>query len=172
MTTSNLDLEELAKYLRIHVTVLLQGQLAELKPNTKNGKYIINLGNLKNGGTHWVALQFRNNKESVYYDSFGAPPPTKVRAFIPKSCKFAYTNHITQNINSNLCGWFCLGVLTWNTRSTKRSLIESSNDWSNNFSDNSDFNGGRIRMYINHWIPKMPKRLFDTRKFYENKIYT
>jgi hypothetical protein len=161
MSLTNFELEDLAKLLKMRVVVLLQDQLVNYKADTKNGKYIINLGNLKNGGTHWIALQFKNNKECVYFDSFGAPPPTKVKAFIPKACKFAYTTHISQALESELCGWFCLGFLTWNSRSITKSLIASSNEWSNKFSNNPDFNAGRIRMYIHHWLPNLPKRLFD-----------
>ena len=73
MTTSNLDLKELATKLRLgKVDILMQDQLKDVKIDVENGKYIINLGKLSDprtrGGTHWVGLQCRNKDECVYFD--------------------------------------------------------------------------------------------------------
>jgi hypothetical protein len=177
MSLTNFELLDLARMLKIRVVVTLQDQLVDYKADTKNGKYIINLDSLKNGGTgtHWCALAFKKNEkngknECMYFDSFGAPPTQQIKAFIPKDCQFAYINHISQAIESELCGWYSILFLSWNSRSTNKSLIESSNEFSNLFSENADFNAGRVRSYTRMWLPNLPKRLFDI--LHEKIIYT
>ena len=73
MTTSNIDLLEIAKLLHINISVVLQEDLETEPlpiPNQLNN-YIINYGNESNGGTHWVALIIFN-KIAFFFDSFGA----------------------------------------------------------------------------------------------------
>ena len=36
----------------------------------KDGRYVINLDELKSIGTHWIAL-YVNRKNATYFDSFG-----------------------------------------------------------------------------------------------------
>ena len=175
MSLTNFDLEELGRLLKIHVVVLLQEELVNRNINTKNGKYIINLTDdvQKNGGTHWIAVQTKNGTV-VHYDSFGAPISTKIKAWIKrgKPKKIGYSNHIKQALESELCGWYCLGFLVYNSRSTKSSILESSNDWVNQYSSNPDFNAGRIRMFMNAWIDKSKLPLRLSNKLHEKIIYT
>jgi hypothetical protein len=111
MSLTNFELEELGRLLKIHVVVLLQEQLINYDIDMKNGKYIINLTDdvLKNGGTHWIAVQTKNGTAvySVYCDSFGGPIPTKIKAWLMKGkpWKIGYSNHISQALESELCGW-------------------------------------------------------------------
>ena len=166
MTTSNVDLVKLGSLLKIRIIVLLQEQLINYKPDTKSGKYIINLTKdvLKDGGTHWVAVQFKNGA-CVYYDPFGAPIPKQIMAFIKKGNpkKLGYSVHISQALESELCGFYCCAFLSFNNRSSKPSLIESSNDFINLFSNNADFNAGKLRQLYNIWIDKaqFPPLLFN-----------
>lgn len=164
MALSNYDLQELAKILNFNVEVVLQDQLQDITPNTRNGKYIINLGTYENEGTHWVALQFKKN-DAMYYDSYGSPPSEAIKAFVKraKPKQFAYANVISQALESELCGWYCIAFLYWNLHSPERSIIDSTNDFSNSFSYNPDLNAGRIRTMFNKWLDKKktPQRLFD-----------
>ena len=179
MTTSNLDLKELATKLRLgKVDILMQDQLKDVKIDVEIGKYIINLGKLSDprtrGGTHWVGLQCRNNRECVYFDSFGMPMPQEVEAFAKSDRRIktiGYNRKIIQALESSLCGWHTLTFLTYNSRSTRGSLLESANDFTNIYSTDVDFTAGRRRELINHWIPtNFPKRLFDL--LMEKIIYT
>ena len=75
--------------------------------------------------------------------------------------KIGYSQKIIQSLESSLCGWHSLGFLVYNSRSTRKSLLESANDFTNVYSTDVDFNAGRIRELINHWIPtNFPKRQY------------
>ena len=45
----------------------------------KNGAYVVNLGEYTDIGTHWIALNTKNNKV-IYFDSFGVQ-------YVPKKFK-------------------------------------------------------------------------------------
>ena len=162
MALSNFELEDLGKILGFHVEVCLQDQLQMMTANKQNGKYIINLGNLQNGGTHWVALQFKKNV-AMYFDSFGAPPPPNVITFAKNSKKLGYSNQITQAIESELCGWYCLAFLYYNLHTQHDDILKSTNQFTNMFSHNADFNAGRLRIFMDGILPKQktPQKLYD-----------
>ena len=64
------------------------------------------------GGTHWVAFIVKDNK-SYYFDSFGVQPD-KFTLKLPKP--IIYHNYKTQDINSQLCGSYCLYFFYLNER--------------------------------------------------------
>lgn len=65
------------------------------------GSFIVNLDDLKNKGSHWVAVF-----GSEYYDSFGMPPPIELENRI-----LTYNTIQHQTINSVLCALFaCLYI--------------------------------------------------------------
>ena len=70
-----------------------------------NDSTIVNLANLNDIGTHWVAMKFINNK-LLYFDSYDIP-------FIPDIIKKQYDKIITniyriQSIDSIESGKFCI----------------------------------------------------------------
>ena len=65
----------------------------------------VNIGNGSQGGTHWTAFYVKNNK-SFYFDSFGGQPDKFLLNQLPKP--IIYQNYKIQNINSKLCGSYCL----------------------------------------------------------------
>ena len=163
MTTTNVQLQELARLLKINnLIILLQENLIDAEPiNLKNGRYVFNLSQnvALDGGTHWTGL-FCRDSVCMYYDSFGSTMPVKVLSWIKKGNpkarpKAIYISiHISQALESNLCGWYVLGFLTHNSRSENRNLNESTNSFVNQFSDNPDFNAGKIRQIFNMYIDK------------------
>ena len=65
-------------------------------PRTKDGEYIINLGEYKSIGTLWIAL-YVNANNIVYFDSFAVEHiPKEIKKFIKtiyyKFIKFIYCN--------------------------------------------------------------------------------
>ena len=65
-------------------------------PRTKDGEYIINLGDYKSIGTLWIAL-YVNANNIVYFDSFAVEHiPKEIKKFIKtiyyKFIKFIYCN--------------------------------------------------------------------------------
>ena len=64
-----------------------------------------NIDNGSQGGTHWTAFNFKNNK-SFCFDTFGAQPDKFLLNQVPKP--IIYQNYKIQDINSKLCGSHCL----------------------------------------------------------------
>jgi len=104
-----------------------------IKPNRA---YIINLDNDTdldgdlNGGTHWVCFQvvkYPNGKlESIYFDSFAAPPPEIVKKRIRDTFGIKFVPYNTKNIQSivsNMCGFFCLAFLHFINHSPYRTQM-------------------------------------------------
>ena len=68
-------------------------------------KGFVNIDNGSQGGTHWVCFILKNNK-SYYFDSFGGSPDKFLLNQLPKP--IIYHNYKIQDINSRLCGSYCL----------------------------------------------------------------
>jgi len=168
MTTSNHDLEELARLMVFRLDgVVLQDDLQRMKPKS-NMRLIINLGNLENGGTHWIALQIRKNV-AMHFDSFGGPASTAIKDFC-KGYKLHYTNKIIQAIESNLCGFYCLAFFYYNKNSIIKDIEKNTNKFTNLFSNNPDMNAGRLRGLLDAWLPQStPNRLYKL--LHENILY-
>ena len=51
-----------------------------------------------------------------FFDSFGAPPSKEIIKFCKKSKDkhLYYNNSIIQDLHSELCGFYCLGLLFYN----------------------------------------------------------
>ena len=78
----------------------------------KNGDcYVLNLDNADGNGTHWCALM-KNKGISLYYDPFGVVPPESVLAKIKNTKgKCYYSQEINQDLDSVLCGYYCLSII-------------------------------------------------------------
>ena len=68
-------------------------------------KGFINIGNYENGGSHWCCFIVKDNK-SFYFDSFGGSPDKFLLNQLHKPIK--NHNYKIQDINSRLCGSYCL----------------------------------------------------------------
>ena len=68
-------------------------------------KGFVNIDNGSMGGTHWVCFLVKNI-ESHDFDSFGGHPDKLLLNHLPKPT--IYHNYKIQDINSNLCGSYCL----------------------------------------------------------------
>lgn len=77
------------------------------------GGYVINMQGFNQGdkkGTHWVALAVLP-RNSIYFDSFGEPPPLDVQKFVPQNSTMYWSNKMVQDLNSQGCGYFALYFL-------------------------------------------------------------
>ena len=68
-------------------------------------KCFANIDNGRVGGSHWDCFIAKDNK-SFYFDSFGGAPDKFLFKQLPKP--IIYHNYKTQDINSKLCGSYCL----------------------------------------------------------------
>ena len=77
-------------------------------PLIENNKSLIfNLQNSNEKGSHWIALS-RTNKNIFIFDSFGVGYIPKNIYNIYKKFNIIINIHRIQDINSNLCGLFCV----------------------------------------------------------------
>jgi len=81
----------------------------ELPAKLKYGFYIINLASSNDGtnGTHWTGL-YNHPHMSIYFDSFGEPPPQEVEDRIGK---YIYNHKDLQYINDTSCAYFCIAFI-------------------------------------------------------------
>ena len=68
----------------------------------------VNIDNGFQGGTHWTCFYKKDNK-SYYFDSFGGTPDKFLLNQLSKP--IIYHNFKIQDINSKLCGSYCLYFL-------------------------------------------------------------
>lgn len=74
---------------------------------------IINLDVESGTGTHWTAYS-KNNKNIIYFDSYGnLPPPLELIRYFKSNglVKIKYNYDPIQSFNSNQCGQYCLKFL-------------------------------------------------------------
>ena len=73
----------------------------------KDGKYVINLDEYSDIGTHCVVF-YENNKTVTYFDSFGIEHiPKEIKKFINNRSTIANIFRI-QAYDSIMCGYFCI----------------------------------------------------------------
>ena len=132
---SNSDLEDLFKYYDVPLKGLY---LSDMVPSgqPEDGCTIINLDRAYDAdgpvGTHWTCL-ISEQTGGVYYDSFGAPPPKSVHAFLKRKYgKFGYNAWITQDLESQTCGFYCLAFCIFLTHH-RDSLFEKPKACANRF---------------------------------------
>ena len=68
-------------------------------------KGFVNIDNGSQGGTHWTCFITKDNK-SYYFDSFGVQLDKFLLKQLPKP--IIHHNYKIQDINSKLCGSYCL----------------------------------------------------------------
>ena len=113
---SNFDIDSLVKKLEIKIFqgCFYKDKLKEIKYNSS---YILNLnseldedGN-RNKGSHWVSLVIDDNKQAIYFDSYGLEPPKEIKNLLKSyQYKIGNTTKNIQSLMSNLCGFFCLAL--------------------------------------------------------------
>ena len=155
MTISNYDIIDICKYFQIKLKGVFMKDELNFKPEI--GNYIINLDNSSNSGTHWTLL-ILTNKIALYFDSFGCVPPEMVAQFIRKKYKnHTFNNNIIQNIKSEQCGYYCLGLLIFIKYNSKLNLLDSTNGYINIFKDDTIKNDNILKEYFLSFNP--PKEL-------------
>ena len=119
MSLTDTQLEDLAE--RMGVPLIFVGFKDELKTRKLryNKSYIVNLENEydedgeRNSGSHYTCFQVNKYPNgqlaSIYFDSFGQPPPKEVEDFI--GLKTAYNTKDIQSLMNSACGWYCLAFL-------------------------------------------------------------
>lgn len=95
----------------------------ETSPPLQDGGYIINLNDSVDAqgrrldGSHWTCF-YIEGKEVAYFDSFGFGAPTSVLTYLVNFIPFPYNLKTIQNLDSGICGYYCLYFLYWMSRHT------------------------------------------------------
>lgn len=144
---SNIELQEIMTKYRIQCNgIVMKDQLLDLD----EGGYIINLNDSHQSGSHWVAL-YCTRKEHIYFDSFGGPPPQDIHELLlSKYGKVNFNSFIIQDLKSQLCGYFCLGLLLYIKLHTRqfKTLVAKANDFCNYFYDDTKKNNAVLTKFL------------------------
>ena len=66
----------------------------------------------KKSGSHWVALVINDNKQGIYFDSYGLESPKEIKNLLKSNqYKIGNTTKNIQSLMSNLCDFFCLAFI-------------------------------------------------------------
>jgi len=104
---SNYDIEDYFKLVGIKGKVYSKDQIP--KKIGVNTCYIINLDDSGNEGTHWILLMNKKSEKTIlYFDSFGVSYPPKKILEMTNNKVIICNNKKIQDINSVLCGYYCL----------------------------------------------------------------
>lgn len=150
MTTSNTQLEHLAKKNNIKLNAILSKDMLPI--NVEAGGYIINLQSSYEGeGTHWVSLFVENDKkqkhDAVYFDSFGFIFPLEVSRIRNIKKPIAYLNEQIQNIRSAYCGQYCL-LFLWYMGKSKKPILQRFGDFIHLFREDEEENLRLLKKYL------------------------
>lgn len=68
---------------------------------------VVNLDKISQPGSHWVSVFINSNKQGIFLDSFGQPPPSAIESFLQKrTVSYEYSNVQLQAFDSKSCGLF------------------------------------------------------------------
>ena len=111
--STNFELAKWANKLNLQlVAIVYKDELYKIPVRT--GGFILNMGEIGQGGTHWIALFIpKTGKYSYFMDSYGTPPPESVKWYSKKSGKtdIIFSNKQIQTLRSNFCGQYSLAFL-------------------------------------------------------------
>ena len=164
---SNFDIEEIANHYQIPIVVVMKDELKYMKPINTN--YVINLESSKDGnGTHWMGLKIEN-KECIYFDSYGMLPPEEIITFckrIPKS-HLVYNTKEIQDFKAKTCGFFAIAFIIFLHINSSDNLYKKSSSFSDLFSLDTKLNNKKLQNFF-RLLPKQ-SALPILKKLYSQK---
>ena len=164
MSLSNLQIEYLCKYLKVNlIACILQDEL-EFIDVIDDGGYVINYGNEKNGGTHWVCF-YKTHDCVFFFDSFGAIYSGDIKKYINSVKNKGYNQWIIQDLNDDHCGFYCVAFLHF-IQNHDGYFFEGCNNFINYFKDDTTKNLGILkimyrRLIKNKDLYKFEKEIYD-----------
>ena len=109
---SNFDIIDIIKQLQLDYCfggVYSKDQLPPSQELIRTKFYIVNMQDHDEGeGTHWVVFYYNKPLTSIYFDSFGFPPPEDVEEVIKE---YIYNDEDIQDLESTTCGYFCIAFI-------------------------------------------------------------
>jgi len=153
---SNFEIESICHSYRLPLeSCCLRSELTDF-PYTPKVGYILNL-DPKPPGTHWTIL-ITDEKDAVYFDSFGEPPPTDVITFVrQRKGRFGWNGTQVQDLHSNLCGWFCVALLQYVKLHPKQSIFNTLSLFLSEFDDEDTANNDDKLRHLFRTFPDVPQ---------------
>jgi hypothetical protein len=152
---SNFDLERRAGKNNIKLDgIIFKDDIFSIKKQ-KNLNIILNLDNKGGNGTHWVLL-IKRDKNLLYFNSFGTPPPDILITYtkqLKNNCKLFSNSYICQDLSSTVCGYYCLCLIHY-IDNNKGSLIDKADEFINLFESNTKLNK---KILMNYYKTQMKK---------------
>ena len=111
--TTNIELIELAKELQIpNFHCLMRDEILKLENIQLPISIILNLEDSPKNGSH-LTLLFVDNKEKIYFSSFGDIMPVEVKEFMKKidNRPILTSDHQIQKFEETTCGLYSLLIL-------------------------------------------------------------
>jgi len=143
---TNKDIEEIMYHLKLPFNGVFSKDMLK---NLKNGNYIINMENEKDGhGSHWVAFTY-NNGDITYFDSFGLYPPIEVMQ--QAKGEIIYNSKQIQDMGSTACGWYCIGFIKNSYKTPTMNDEAKLKRYINMFSSSIIKNDSILKRYINNF---------------------
>ena len=145
---SNFDIEETANHCNVDVIIVMKDELKNMKPINTN--YIVNLESSSMGnGTHWMALKIEN-KDCVYFDSYGMLPPEEIITFCKRITKshLSYNTKEIQDLNAKTCGFFAIGFIIFLHIKSSDDLYKKSSSFSDLFLLDTKLNNKKLQKFF------------------------
>jgi hypothetical protein len=94
------------------IGVFASDQLPARVPPNVTIKLIVNVQPQAMRGLHWTAI-YRKQRRGYYFDTFGRPPPRRIRDWLSQNClRWAFNEKILQSPNDLVsCGYICVRFL-------------------------------------------------------------
>jgi len=108
--------------------------------------FVVNTKPISHPGEHWFAIYYNEDKEAIFFDSYGQHPNYyKMVSYLNKtSVKWTYNSTQIQSILSSTCGYYCIYFILLMSRGLK--LDDIVNEFNKKDFDLNDF---RISLLIN-----------------------
>jgi len=142
---TNYGLYEIGKKNNITIDDINYKNKINIEKVKKNMNFILNLQDEDDNGngSHWVAL-LKRGSNFFYFDSFGAKPHKRIINLCHNlsKCKgtITYNNYIIQNITTEICGYYCFGLLYYCKKATEKTLLNLCNEFVYLFEDDTTKN--------------------------------
>lgn len=151
---TNVDLEQLFARNGLFLVGVFSKDQLPYKNQRVSGCYIVNLQDEysvdggDNAGTHWVCF-FLEGKKACYMDPFGVIMPRQVQEFLSDLKPYPYNQKQIQDIESEVCGWYCLYFCWWMLRQKHiRNMGDRLNRFCELWSDDPRKNESLLKKYI------------------------
>ena len=148
MSITNIQIEDFARKLKLPIIgVFSKNQLPWKK---EVGSYYVNMEDADKGnGTHWVMFKIFKNHKVIYFDSFGFEMPKPVKEWLKPFAPIAINKRQIQDINSQLCGYYCLATDYYMTYDCKtKDIFECYDDYLNTWTINTLDNDRLLKEYL------------------------